>query len=154
MKRSGGQPKPSRLSAADRLLAITPMLEQNRQRELRIGRKKRLTLSPIVSKIAREQRVSTITIWRWYMKFQAAGYAALVRTRSDRGGLRYISSHPEIAVMIESRMSRGRAPFSIWKSLCLDLGDDAPGYHIVLGYVQRQREARRSSSRRSKGMAE
>ena len=88
------------------------------------------------------------------MKFQAGAYAALVRTRSDRGGLRYISSHPEIARMIESRMARGRAPFSIWKSLCLDLGDDAPGYHIVLGYVQRQREARRSSSRRTKGMAE
>jgi hypothetical protein len=135
-------PKPSRLGATDRLMAIAPLLEQ-KQRE-----------RGLVGKIAREHSVSRITIWRWRSKFKAGGYAALVRTRSDRGCLRYICSHPEIALMIESRMSRGRAAFSIWKSLCLVLGASAPGYHIVLGYVKRQREAGRSSPRReTKGMS-
>jgi hypothetical protein len=139
---------PRRFSAADHLLAISPMLEQNRQREPRIGRERRPSLGRIVSQIAAEQGVSSGTIWRWYRRFRSGGYFALAHTRSDRGRLRYISSHPEIELMIRARMSHGRSAFSIWKSLRLDLGSIAPGYHVVIGYMKQQREAGKRSSQK------
>jgi hypothetical protein len=60
--------------------------------------------------------------------------------------MRYISTHPEIELMIRARMSRGRSAFSIWKSLCLVLGSCAPRYEIVLRFMKQQHKARISST--------
>lgn len=123
-------------SAADRLLAVAPMLEQNRQREPRHGRERRPSLNQMAALIAAEHGVSARTVRRWYYKFLRGGYSALVHSRRDRGTLRYIASHPEIEAMIQARMGRGRSAFSIWKSLCIVLSSAAPSYQIVLSYVK------------------
>lgn len=142
------QGRPSRFTAADRLMAISPMLQWNRSRE---RGPKAPSLTRIAYQIATEHGVSSGTVWIWYRKFKEGGYSALVHSRRDRGCLRYIANHPEIEMMIRARMSPGRSAFAIWKALRLVLGSAAPIYQTVLRYMKAQHKeaARKSSAPRS-----
>jgi hypothetical protein len=129
--------RPSRFSAADRLMAIAPMLEHCRQREPRLGPKRRPSLDQIARQAAADHGVSPGTVWRWYCHFKRGGYFALMhQQRSDAGASRYIAKHPDIETMIRARISRGRSPHSIWQSLSRILGSASPSYHVVYGYMK------------------
>src|SRR5271157_624794 len=112
------------------------MLEYNRQREPRHGPNKRRSLDRIARQIAAEIEVSVSTVWRWYCRFKLGGYAALAHTRRDRGCPRYLPKHPDVDLMIRSRISLGRSAYSVWKSLAAILGCDAPSYGVVLARMK------------------
>ena len=146
--------RPSRFSAADRLMAIAPMLEHCRQREPRHGSKRRPSLDQIARQVAADLGVSPVTVWRWYCRFKRGGCVALVHQRSDRGTSRYLPKHPELETMIRARMSRGRCAFSIYRSLHNILGSGSPSYHVVHRYMKSQvRLGGRPSSRQGKAEA-
>ncbi len=121
-------PRPRHLTAVEKLLAIAPLYESRP--------KGHPPLHQIVDQVAARHGVCRGTIWRWYRKARFHGLAGLTHTRSDKGRSRFIAKHPEIERMICARISRGRCSFSIWKSLRLVLGSEAPSYPVVLAYVR------------------
>jgi hypothetical protein len=118
----------SRITAVEKLLAIAPLYASRPRGSP--------PLKQIVDQVAAQHGVSSGTIWRWYRKARSHGLAGLAHTRSDKGRSRFIAKHTAIEQMICDRISRGRSSFSIWKSLRLVLGSEAPSYPVVLAYVR------------------
>ena len=137
-KRTGAR----KFTAADRLMAIAPLLPQNRppqsvpfcrfQSRDCLGRYVATSAAPgagpasfsgMVQAIATEHSVSERTIWRWLSQNQRGGYAALHdRPRRDHG-------HPRrsgFAVVRFLIKERGCIPHSAWREMFRHYGADAP----------------------------
>ncbi len=139
------QDKGRRFTAVEKLIAIANMLDHNRVYAR--GYKLRPPLQQIAAEIAAQHGRSVSTIWLWYCKYKKGGLAALSHPRSDAGRSRYLRKRPDVEQMIRARIVPGLSPFSIWNSLRLVLGREAPSYRVVLLYVRGHYRAERKLER-------
>lgn len=88
-----------------------------------------------MAKIARNNNVSTRTLWNWLKSFQQSGISGLNRKpRTDKGSRRNIS--PEMKQLIREMLEQTPRPtitsvFRAIKILCMRDGIDPPSYSVV-----------------------
>jgi hypothetical protein len=152
-------------TARGRFRVILPLL-RFRSRQA-VGENPRVTLpsgeevtsfDALVRHRARQAHVSSRTVFRWLVRFDRGGYAALAeQRRKDRGVSRFFSNRPLVVAFVTTKYLDGWNPITIhealrlaWERLCRD-GSRLPHLSTLRLFLKSMIPARVLARRHSNG---
>jgi putative transposase len=134
--------------AQERYAAIAPLLEFPTKYAGRAAHDapELRSLSTFTKWIATQRGIPERTLWRWYARFKAKGYAALADARrSDKGTSRFFEEYPVLGEFVQAKyLGAGDSPHLSFRAIhealqrkCRERALDAPDYKTVRMYLKR-----------------